>query len=95
MQRSGFECHCPRDEVKLIVWPHGENRLQLRRYFVSMQIQILDSDSHGRPRTAELAKQRDGDYLRDRANLLCNMAGGDETFWKKLCSSRVKLLQTN
>ena len=60
MQRSGFECHFPRDEVKQIVWTHGENRLQVRRYFVWMQIQILDSDSHGRPRTAKLIKQRDG-----------------------------------
>ena len=48
MQRSGFEGRFPCDKVKQIVWPHGENRLQVRRYFVWMQIQILDSDSHGR-----------------------------------------------
>ena len=48
MQRSGFEGHFPGDRVKQIVWPHGENHLQVRRYFVWMQIQILDSDSHGR-----------------------------------------------
>ena len=29
MQRSGFECHFPRDEVKQIVWPHGENIFNL------------------------------------------------------------------